>query len=223
MADSKRKVTKKRPLRGKYSGTTPEGKLAKKRKPKKVLPPADKPLPNRRHEDLIQEYLSNGFKRPEAYQAIYGTEDRIQASKLCYQVFVRPEVKARLKCLYHQSRRNVLRPEKEDLLDVLMRRISADITDYIKVDYDEDGKPQALIVPTDLMDGQVIDEISIVPTAFGDRVKIKMPDKEKAIDTVAKIQKIISNDANLSGHFVIAQDDAANEAYRRRMEKHGNA
>lgn len=179
-----------------------------------------KPLENLKHEEIVQAYFALNFNKTRAINSVMGEPDsQSTTGSRIVGIFGREEVKARIKWLYEQKKAKVSGSSKEDLLEMLLRRASASLTDVIKVDYDENGKPEAIIVPSDLLDGQTVDEITIMPTKYGDRIKIKMPDKERAIEIVAKIEKLISNDTKVEGSLALVQDEEANKAYANRMKK----
>ena len=177
------------------------------------------PVEFTKHEEVVQAYFELNFVKSAAIRAVYGdpNHESTMGSRIT-QIFGKADVKARMKYLYNLRKSKVIGSSKEDLLEMLLRRASASITDFVAVDYDEAGKPVAIFVPTELVDGQVVDEITIMPTAHGDRVKVKLPDKERTIELIAKLEKLINTDTTVNA-FIVDQDDEANKAYRERMKR----
>jgi hypothetical protein len=116
----------------------------------------------------------------------------------------------------------ILGNKKEDLLNMLLKRISASMSDVISTDYDDDGNIVSVLVPSHLVDGQVLDGLKINRKKDGEvSIDVKLPPKEKAIELVAKIEKYITtgNDVNINNRLIIEQNEAANLAYKNRMER----
>lgn len=182
------------------------------------------PLWNTKHEIMVQEYMCNGYSKKKAYQRAYGrTDEQIEkASKrrIWSSYFSFEEVKRRMRWILNERRERFENGGgKKDLIEILKRRVLATPRDYMDWGPDDDGAITASVVPSELVDAIGLDSIEVMPTQYGDRIKIKVAKKEDVIELIAKLEGMIVDKHNLNASFEVKQNQAANEAYRKRLDR----
>lgn len=181
------------------------------------------PLWNAPHEQIVQEYLCNGYSRKKAYQITYKKSDKQMAHikrQTWYAIFAREEVKRRISWIFKDRREKFEKNGgKRELIEILKRRVLATPRDYMTWGVDDDGAPIAELIPSEYVDAMGLDSVEITPTQYGDKLKVRVAKKEDVIELIAKLEGMIVDKHQLNASFEVTQNKAANEAYRRRLEK----
>lgn len=182
------------------------------------------PHPNEAHEQVLQYYFEHGFTCPkkEAVLAVLkdiAPDDYVRIANHRHVIFKSPNSRKRLRFLYEQFKSKRISSSKEDILDILLRRASASISDFLSVEKGDDGRYTLEMVPSDIFDGQTIDEIQISNNRYGQTIRVKLPDKEKSLRLVAEIEKMLGDEAGDT--VIINQMFESDKAYKKRLERIG--
>lgn len=180
------------------------------------------PLWNPRYEIAVQEYVTNGFNQRDAYIVAYKRteEDMATMKKPWQKIFWQAEVRIRIRWILDQRRIKFENGgTKDELIALLLRRAKSCPTDYFDYDIGENGELVATPIPSKFVDGAGLDSIKFSQTQYGDKVEIKTGNTEAAVELIAKLRGDLVDKHEVNGSFNIAQNEAANEAYRRRLEK----
>lgn len=189
---------------------------------------------SRQQEKFVQELIIGEKTQREAYRAAYPSSKKwkddsvdTQASRLLHN---NPAVKARYNELYEKMLRDTEEKAivtRQQIIEEYAKVAFSDIKDYVTfgtekvfVDYDSEGRPVAdwkqivSMLPSDKVDGTLINEVSISPKGT---LTFKLHDKMKALDALAKIFGMFVDKAEISGsidqilQIVIGDEDDEDE------------
>lgn len=210
---TKKKATVKKPLRRKTS----QERLA--------TFDGSQPHWNPKFEVAIQEYMANHFSKKKAYMVAYNkTEDDMELMKnptaAVRSVFSDEAVKRRIRWIFEQRRIQFENGgTKQELIELLKRRARSTPKDYFVYDVDDDGRPFGTPIPSEFVDGVGMDSIKFSQTQYGDKIEVKVGNTEAAIELIARLEGHIVDKSQVNASFEVNQNEAANDAYRRRLEK----
>jgi len=170
-----------------------------KREPKTTL---IEQLTNEKHKIFCFEYISNGQNATRAYMKAYPSVKRTTAMTNGSLLLVNTKIKSALREYfddYYEAKKDLA----GETLRVLEGILKSDISNVIKY---QNGKMEILDLD-EIQDTSVIQSIehTTSDTKYGENVKksVKMYDKLKAAETVAKITNMISDKADLTGTITI--------------------
>lgn len=198
---------------------TPRDRLMHVKGSEHTRPLASDPALDAKYNQMVREFVSNGFNATKAYAAVHGCKlstARSSASILFRTSFMRAKVQEYLNGVDGEF----AEPPKEYVLQKLIYLIEANVLDY----YTDDGHglsvkelkrlPQeamwviksinstreTVAVAVEDQDGNVVLDDNGVPhyvLVEKERVRLELFDKLKAIESLGKIQKWIGGDTNI--------------------------
>jgi len=147
-----------------------------------------------KQEMFVREYLVDLNATQAAIRAGYSKKT---AGAVGHEVLKKPEIQAAIqKAMQSRAERTQITADR--VLEEWSKIAFMDIKEV--VDWDENG---ITIRPSAEVDGSLIAEISQIATESGHNLKIKMHDKMKALDSVARHLGMFNDKLNLSGNTTI--------------------
>ena len=175
------------------------------------------PLHPDNYERFCQLYVID-FNGAKAYrEAGFNIDETkegaiVTAGSAAYRLLKCVQVQERIRFLAKQHKKAIL-CNAESVKQRMIEALNADITDYMGMD--EEGK--LIPKPLHMMENRaLIQEIS----SDGDgKFKIKLMSKDKVLEHLAKIEKLLVDSHEISGELMVRQQVEANEAYKMRLAK----
>jgi phage terminase small subunit len=175
----------------------------------------DVPLLDKRHERFCNEYVID-FNGARAYRdAGFTARTENGSDRACaWRLLTRSNVKARIQYLLNQSKNSAFESTQATIKQRIVDALNSKITDYMR--WDDAGN--AMLLPADMLPmPELIQEASIE----GGKIRIKLMSKDRALEHLAKIEKLLVDSHEISGELMVRQQLEANEAYKRRMANMG--
>jgi len=155
-----------------------------------------------KHKEVLIEYLSNGRNAKRAYKKIYPSVSDATAETNGPKILRNALVKAALK--EHDDEKWEARKDRlNEMLDKFIDIADSDISDVVEYD----GKELKIKKLKDIKNTKVIHEIKhkVSDTKYGENIEksVKMYDKVKALENIAKILNMIADKTELTGTIEI--------------------
>lgn len=178
---------------------------------------SEKPLTDDKQELFIRMYVKC-LDRTKAYRAAFlckeltDAEVRSKASDLLEN----DRVISRKRFLLSRKVKDFSQSTADSIRALIDKFSTANVVDYMR--WDEDGNVK--FIPSDCVDGQMIDNISISKDSDGEmkRFTFKLVDKAKMIELLARMEKMVTDRVEVAGVLTEAQRIESNKAYLERME-----
>jgi phage terminase small subunit len=143
------------------------------------------------HRVFVDEYLTHFNASKSAIKAGYSPD---YANRIGYELLQRDDIKQAVE-QGMQARSDANKLERMRIIDGLERIAYADMRDFIN--WSEDGIE---FIDPSMVDGTVIAEVSINPNG---KKTIKLADRMKAIELLAKYHGMLTDKVSISGTPVI--------------------
>lgn len=155
-------------------------------------------LKNKKHKMFVFEYINNGQNATKAYLATYPTVSRGTAGANGHKLLNNAEIKEALREYfdkYYEDKKKLA----GETLRILEGILKSDISNVVE----HDGRRMKILNLDEIQDTSVIQSIEHSTSDTSEKQSVKMYDKLKAAEVVAKITNILSDKQELSGTVTI--------------------